>query len=125
MSGKNRAAALAAWAAPAPDWVLRLAEEADATSQVRAGERLGLSPSTVNAVIRGRYGAKTDQVERVVRGKLMDAKVVCPELGPTPLDVCHDHQARAGGLVDTGSFRARMRRACKACPLSRFSQDPA
>jgi len=123
MTGKNRAAAAAAWPAPPPDWVLRLADEADRTSQVRAGERIGLSPSAVNAVIRNRYGASTGRVEQVVRGQLMDAKVACPELGDLAVDQCQEHQDRAGSWRDTGSFRVRMRRACRACPHGRFSGD--
>lgn len=120
--GRNEAMARAAWGEALPDWVAMLAREADATSQARAAERMGLSDSTVNTVLKNRYPASLDRIAATVRGRLMAATVPCPVLGDLATDLCEEWQKKAGQFFDTGQLRRRMYRACRACPQGKFAR---
>jgi len=119
---RNLAAARAAWT-DLPDWVEALAREADATSQVRAAERIGLSPGAVNQVLRGRYQASTDRIETRVRGQLMAAVVACPVMGELATDLCQEWQDKARGKPAPSSVHVRMWRACRACTHNRNRRE--
>ena len=105
--------------------MLALAAEADRTSQTATAERLEVSASAVNSVIRNRYPANPRRIEQKVAGLLMNSTIACPELGEMPVDLCQEHQDRARTWSDTSSFRARMRRACRACPQNSVSREEA
>jgi methylphosphotriester-DNA--protein-cysteine methyltransferase len=120
--GRTVDMARAAWGEHGPEWVLRLAEACDRHSQTEIAERLRLSPSTVNAVLRNRYGADTTAIELRVRGRLMDDLLLCPALGVMWVDLCADHQDKAASRVGTSSMRLRMRDACRACPKGRWAR---
>lgn len=122
VGGRNEAVARAAWGEAMPDWVATLAREADATSQARAAELLGLSDSTVNTVLKNRYPAGTDRIASMVRGRLMQATVACPVLGDLATDLCEEWQKKADRFFDTGQLRVRMYRACRACPSGKFAR---
>lgn len=121
---RNLDAARTGWPGDLPDWVERLATACDASSQSQVARALGLSASAVNAVLRGRYGASTDRVEQVVRGRLMAAVVPCPQLGELQADLCQEWQARARRSPPT-SFHRRMQAACLACRFSRMTKEDA
>lgn len=112
--------ARAAWAGAAPDWILRLAEACDATSQNRVAQDLEVSAAMISNVLRNQYGAPTTTLERKVRGRLMDVTVACPVLGAIGIDACFGHQSNARNPKGLNAFNARLLRACRACP--RFSQ---
>lgn len=120
---RNLGIARSFWGDTAPAWVVALAREADATSQVAVAEKLGVSPAAVNQVLRNRYGAGTHRIEQRVSGLLMAATVACPALGQLAVDLCQENQDRARDFKDTSSHRALMRRACRECPHSRFSKE--
>jgi len=120
MTGRNEAMAREAWGEP-PDWVLALARECDRTNQTAAGARCGVNGSAVNGLLRNRYAASTHRMEQRIRGALLGATIECPALGELPRDQCQTWQTKAERFVDTSSQRARMYRACRACPHGRFS----
>ncbi|HEY9081308.1 hypothetical protein [Magnetovibrio sp.] len=113
--------AIAAWGNGCPDWVLVMAETADAGSQGKVGARLGYkSGSVISSVIAKTYPGDMGMVEERVRGELMSATVMCPATGEISLAVCLDNQSHAQKGNRTSAFRARMVKACKECPNSRF-----
>ena len=120
VSAINRATA--GWGAMPPDWVVVLAEECDRTSQRRAAQRIGYSPSAVNQVLSGTYNAGLNAVETAVRGRLMGAAVDCPALGRIGRGDCLDWQARP--FAAGNRRRVEMYRACRnGCPHSRIGGD--
>lgn len=120
---RNLYTARACWGPALPDWVEALAEAADRTSQTAVAERLGVSGSAVNMVLRKRYAADTRRIEQRVRGVLLSATVECPVLGDLAADLCLEWQKKAELFHDTSSLRRRMFRACRACPRSRFTKE--
>lgn len=121
-AARNLDMAARAWGGNMPAWIEALARECDATSQARTADRLGLSDSTVNTVLKAKYPASTDRIEAIVRGKLMDATVPCPVLGELATDLCGEWQKKAAAFADTGQLRRRMYVACRACPLGRYAR---
>lgn len=119
---RNLALARAAWGKALPDWVEALARECDATSQNRAGQRFGISGSTVSTVLANKYPAGLDRIASRVRGHLLDATVPCPVLGDLPSDLCQEWQTKAERFHDTGQLRRRMFKACRACPRYRHAR---
>lgn len=122
--GKNLAAAIEGWPGAVPDWVETLARACDADSQSAVATRVGLSPSAINSVVRGRYPASTDRIEQLVRGHLMSAVVPCPVLGDLQADLCQEWQGRAT-RAPASAFHRRMAAGCRACPHSRLARDRA
>lgn len=116
MTGSPVDIARAAWGSAVPDWVLRLAEECEGSSQAKVAARLGRSGATVSQVLRNKYAAKLDAIEEVVRGVLMDATVECPALGTISTAACRDWMAASRSFSNVNSERVRMYRACRRCP---------
>jgi hypothetical protein len=112
-----------AWGAELPDWVERLAVEADRTSQNQAGREIGYSGSVVHSVLKRNYTGNMDKVEKAVRGRFMKAVVECPVLGEIGADVCLGHQKRAIGFSTASSHRVQLARACRGgCPHSQIGR---
>jgi len=112
--------ARAAWGDKCPDWIIVLAQECDATSQSKVGKRLKYTTGSVcSSVISKTYKGDMAMVESRVQGELMSATVRCPASGEISLAVCLDNQEHAKGGNRTSAFRARMVKACGACPISR------
>lgn len=107
------AKARSAWGVDLADWVIALAEAAQATSQRVAGERIGYSAATVSEVISKRYRGDLGKLEQMVRGALMGATVMCPVLDEIGRDQCRREQTTP--FRATNSTRARLRRACRTC----------
>ena len=111
----------AAWA-PAPEWVSRLAEEADRTSLAAAAKRVNYSSPTVSQVISNTYAGKIIRVEEMVRGALMSAIVNCPVKGEMGRDVCLRWQDKP--FAPTSTDRSRMYHACRSgCPHSKHTKE--
>lgn len=108
--------ARAAWGGAPPDWVLRMAEACEATSQAKVARKLGYSDSVVSAVLRRKYAGRMDLVEEQVRGHLMAAVVDCPQLGRIGTPVCRDWRDKAGSFSGHNALRVAMFRACTRCP---------
>ncbi|NTT88527.1 hypothetical protein [Tabrizicola fusiformis] len=111
--------ARAAWGDALPDWVKLLAEECARSSQNKVAVRLGRSAALVSAVLRHKYKGDMGAVEDVVRGRFMDATVLCPATGVISTAACRDWMAKAKTYSNETSERVRMHRACRACPRYR------
>jgi DNA-binding transcriptional regulator YdaS (Cro superfamily) len=108
------------WGGDAPDWVIALAAECDATSQQKTGERLGVSGSLVNQVLQASYGmngkaGRLDLFEQRVRGELLKETVRCPVLRVISARRCLDEQVRP--YANTNRLRVQLFKACRSgCP---------
>lgn len=107
------------WGGAPPDWVLRLAEEADRTSQNRAAQTIGYTAAVVHGVLRNSYGGSTALVEERVRGALMNATVPCPALGHIGTHICRNWRDRAKRFSSHNALSVQMYRACQRCPRFR------
>lgn len=106
-----------AWGTPLPDWVRVLAQECARSNQTLVAKRLGRSGAVVSQVLRNKYGAKTTQIEDRIRGLYLDGSVACPGIGDAmPTNECQDWREKAGRFEMGDPNRARMYRACHACP---------
>lgn len=107
------------WGADLPDWLLRLAEEADATSQNKAAKKIGYTGSALSSLFRRRYNADTRAIEEQVRGVLMKATVSCPILGEIGSHDCRSWREKAKRFSSHNSLSVQMFRACTRCPLNK------
>lgn len=114
----NRAPEIAreAWGEALPDWVERLAQECEASSQNKVATRLNRSASLVSAVLRNKYQGDMTAVEEIVRGVFERATVACPALGTIRTNLCRDWQVKSRTYSNINSERQRMYRACSKCP---------
>lgn len=113
------------WGDELPDWVRRLAEEADATSQNRVARRVGYTAGALSSVFRCRYGASMAGIEEQVRGVLMKKTVTCPVLGEIGAHDCRAWRGRARSFSSHNALSVRMFRACKACPMNKGGEQDA
>lgn len=111
------AIAEAGWDGAPPDWVLRLAEECQATSQRRAAQKIGRSDAAVSGVLRNSYAGSLTAMEELVRGALMAVTVDCPALGSIPTNTCAAWRAKARAFSGHNRLRVQMFHACKGCPV--------
>lgn len=117
--GTYRARAAERWHGDAPDWVMVLAQAADAYAargegHNALGERLGMSGSAVSSIIGHTYPGSLRVVEAKVRGLLMGATLDCPVQGTIARNVCAENQRMKFSTAHPE--RARLHRACKTCP---------
>lgn len=104
-----------AFAGNAPDWIVALAEKADATNLDKAGDAIGYSGSAVSSVLRNVYAGDVGRITEKVRGALMGKVVICPVLGEMSRDTCLDWQRKPKAA--TSAHRMRMFHACRNnCP---------
>lgn len=111
-----REAVIAAWGEAPPDWVLRLAQECDRTSQSKVAARINRSAALVSTVLRRKYAGDMEAVEEVVRGVYLGGTVVCPAQGTISTAVCRDWMRLALRYSNESSERVSMYRACRRCP---------
>ncbi len=97
-----------------PAWLRALAERCHATSQARAAREVGLSPSTINQVLKGTYRGNWERVRTRIEGALLHVAVHCPVLGEISSADCLDYQRRP--FVATNPQRVRLYKACRTCP---------
>lgn len=108
-----------AWGDDIPNWVVKLAEEIDASSQNQVAKSLDRSPTLVSYVIRNRYTGDMIAVEQRVRAIFMEETMVCPALGEIGANECQDWRSEAAkGFSPLNSKRTRMFLACNACPIA-------
>ncbi|MEL6639738.1 MAG: hypothetical protein AAFN63_11385 [Pseudomonadota bacterium] len=110
------AAAKAAWGADMPEWVLRLAESCEASSQSKVAGQLGYTPGVVSQVVRNCYAGAIENVRQRVEGCLMGATLDCPALGNLPLHQCASWRAKSRKFSGANHERVMMFRACNRCP---------
>ena len=94
------------------DWLAVLADECKATSQAATARRLGVSPTTINQVLKKSYPGDMERIESLVRGELMGKLVTCPVIGEIPLKRCLEHQARK--FAPTNPMRVQLYHACRS-----------
>lgn len=100
-------------------WLAALRRACDEKSQAAVARRLGLSPATVNQVLKGSYKGNLRAIEERVRGALMGLMVECPILGGIRRNVCLDWQAKP--FAATNEQRVMLYRACRSgCPYSKL-----
>ncbi|MCA1909231.1 MAG: transcriptional regulator [Magnetospirillum sp.] len=92
ITGTATAKARAAWGDDLPDWIAKLAQAIDLSSQNKVAERLDYSPAALSQVINNRYKAPLTGIEQAVRGALMAATVACPIVGELAADTCLANQ---------------------------------
>ena len=63
-----------------PDWLAALEEACAETSQTAVAKRLGISATTVNRVLAGKYESDTKRMEARVRAWLMLERRCCPHM---------------------------------------------
>ncbi len=113
--------ARAAWGEAMPDWVLVLARQCTERSQAAVARDLDRSGAVISQVLRNSYPADTARIEERVRGLFMDGQIDCPSLGPLSTLQCQDWREKAKAFALGSALRARMFRACNACP--RFTAE--
>jgi hypothetical protein len=109
--------ARAAWGPDAPEWVMRLAEECEKSSQNKVAKQIKRSAALVSNVLRGKYGGDLVAVEDLVRGAFMAETIDCPALGPIPKHECRDWRGKAAKFSAHNALRVQMFRACNRCPV--------
>lgn len=104
------------WGPKIPDWIVALAQCADAHSSLgAAGKKSGLPAATVSAILGKTYPGKLERHEATVRGTLMSETVQCPVLGTIKRNDCVTNQQRKE-FSAANPQRAQLMRACKTCP---------
>lgn len=106
---------IAGWGANAPEWVMLMAREADATNQRIVAERIGKSGPYVSRVIKHTYAGDYAEAERLVRATFAAELVTCPIWGePIPLPACMRNRRRPG--PGTSDAERRYLQHCPRCP---------
>lgn len=106
-----------------PDWVEELAKLATQTTGVYAAKKIGVSPTIVTQVCKGRYSGDLVAIEGRVRGALMGYEVDCPGAGA---QIRRDHCLREQKTPFNASspHRVTMFHACRGgCQHSRLKSD--
>lgn len=107
--------AMEAFEGKPPDWIVALAQKADAGGLDGAAEAIGYSGSLVSTVLRNVYKGDVGRVEQKVRGALLGMTVTCPVIGEMSRHDCLDWQAKPKAA--TSALRMRMFHACRNnCP---------
>lgn len=117
------AIAAAAWGEGAPEWVSVLAAECARIGQPAVAQRVGMSVSVINEVLRCKYKGRTDRVGERVKGALMGKTVDCPVLGELARDACISKQDLP--FAATNPERVRLFRMCPKCPNYRGAKKAA
>ncbi len=107
-----------AWGKAIPDWVQRLAEECQSSSQVKAAKQIKRSAALVNQVLKNKYKGDLKAVEDCIRGVFMNGTITCPALGEIPANECHDWRKKSRKFAGVNTLRVRMYRACTSCPIN-------
>jgi hypothetical protein len=112
------------WGEDIPDWIVVLARQCADRSQAAVARELDRSGAVISQVLRRIYPADTARIEERVRGLFMAGQVDCPALGPLSTLKCQDWREKAREFVLASPQRARMYRACNACPRNKPIPTP-
>lgn len=112
--------ARASWGDNMPDWVKALAMACVATSQAKVAVKLDRTGALISQILNNKYPASTENIEERVRGVYLNGQVLCPSLGPLPVNLCQDWRIKAKDFQVGNPMRIRMFRACTRCP--RFTE---
>lgn len=102
-----------------PQDVLAALEQAvkECGTQRVVANRLGISNTVVNQLLRGRYMGDVEKQAERIRGEFMSEFVTCPVMGQLGRQHCLEYQTRP--LVMTNPLRVALHRACPTCPNKR------
>jgi transcriptional regulator with XRE-family HTH domain len=101
--------------AKSADWLEVLHKRCEASSNARVARELGLNASTISQVRNGKYGASTDSIAQLVRGKYMAEAFHCPALGfELSSDRCR--AAQKGEVSAPAYMKSALRATCPDCP---------
>jgi len=100
----------------APDWVRQLAAACDDTSQRETAQKIGLSPSLVNQVLKNRYQGNLGNVRGRVETGLAADRRHCPVMGLIDGKTCLTNQSRR--YDPSNHIAVRLYRACRGCEHS-------
>ncbi len=97
-----------------PAWITTLREAVRREGYETVERKIEYSRTSIDAVLKGTYGASTDRVQASVEGAYRTAQVRCPVIGDMlGREICIQEQRRRLG-ADT-ELRARFRRTCPTC----------
>lgn len=99
-----------------PAWIKTLQRECKRTSQAVIARDLGVSPATINQVLKGVYKGRVTRIKSLVEGRFMGATVECPVIGEIPTNRCMDFQARRNHFAATNPIRVQLHMTCPTCP---------
>lgn len=104
-----------AWGDDLLDWVLVLAEQADATSLSKVAKQISFSAPMLSQIISGNYTGRYDGAAKAVRHAYMREVVACPFLGEIASQICDRWQDKARNFAPTSSLSVAMARTCRGC----------
>ncbi|WP_282094340.1 hypothetical protein [Epibacterium ulvae] len=115
---RHQQKAQTAWAGQAPEWVMGLARQCDATSQNAVAKELQYSAAVISTVIANRYPGNMDGVEERYRAQYENQTVVCPVRGEIRLKECRRWQEKSKKLITSNGHTVAMFHACRRCGLN-------
>ncbi|MDH3976443.1 MAG: helix-turn-helix domain-containing protein [Deltaproteobacteria bacterium] len=95
------------------EWLELLNKAVNASSQAEVSRKLGVSSTTISLVLKGKYGASTDAIEKKVREVYGNESVDCPVMGEIALALCAEK--RRLPFSASSPLRVRLFKACKVC----------
>lgn len=96
------------------DWLTVLNERCEAASNAQVARELGINASTISQVRNGKYGASTDSIAQLVRGRYMSEAYHCPALGfALAADRCRSIQR--GDVSAPTYLKTLLRLTCPTC----------
>jgi len=100
-------------------WLQALVNACESASQSIVADRLGVSATMINQVIKGIYPSQKGQsrLQELVEGALMGNTVNCPVLDEITRDICIEKQEQP--FAATNPQRVKLYRTCKTCPNRR------
>lgn len=104
--------AVAAWP-EAPEWLLTLARECDASSVRRVAADLDVSAALVSRALNNRYHAPLVFLQQKVEGCCFGKDILCPVLGTITGKQCFEERSRPFSSVNP--IRVQLARTCPYC----------
>ena len=106
------------------NWLMALKTACADTSQAAVARRLGVSPSTINQVLKGVYKGNVSRIQTLIEGCYLQHTVPCPIAGDIPKQKCLEHQTRDPRMATVNPLYSRLYRACRSgCPFSRLTRE--
>ena len=111
------------WGGQEPNWVTRLAEECDLTSQAATARRISCSASYVSTLLNNRFKGNLNAIETAVKKAFSAETVYCHGLEEEITGSgCLNWQKKAKHLRATSPHRVRMWKSCRVgCPHSQVT----
>ncbi|MCK4783669.1 MAG: helix-turn-helix transcriptional regulator [Desulfobacteraceae bacterium] len=95
------------------NWLELLQSAVDDSSQAEVSRKLDVSTTTVSLILKGKYGASTDNIAKRIIEVYGNENVDCPVMGDIALSVCAEK--RKLPFSASSPIRVRLFNACKGC----------